>query len=358
MRYLVSSGISMFLARRLWRKMARWGDLHLVRNPVFSPYFEKYQPQCVFLANLFDEMEIALLREAKQRKVPTIGFIGSWDKITTKGFIRILPDRLMVPNRFVWDEARIYADADQKTLSLTGMPSYDQYAKPDGILSREEFFKKIGCDPATHLMVLAPPGASFGGADWDVIDFLHALFEDGEIQDKVSLLVRFQPNDFSHPEELAKRPWLHYDIPGIRFSTKRGTDWDMTPSELLHLKNTLFHSSLVLTCGSSIGIDAAIFGKPVITLNFETQVGRPPLQNPILRYGTVHIQRAFATGGMRLVNNKEELLAWIHAYLEDPSLDEEKRRQLVQTHCWRVDGRAGERIANGIIEALTGTNHA
>lgn len=76
--------LNRILARRWIRTLCRSLDYLLVRNRTFAPYFEKYKPDLVFLAHLFDDHEIHLLREAKRRGVKNIGFINSWDKLTAR----------------------------------------------------------------------------------------------------------------------------------------------------------------------------------------------------------------------------------------------------------------------------------
>ncbi|MDP3727754.1 MAG: hypothetical protein Q8R35_03925, partial [bacterium] len=67
-----------------------------------------------------------------------------------------------------------------------------------------------------------------------------------------------------------------------------------------------------------------------------------------------HYAKAVATGAIRLARSQEELIAAINAYLADPALDREKRERLIRMQCWRVDGKAGERIAGRILKAAAG----
>ncbi len=347
--YYGSCLLSFIIGRKFFRRIARFVDFHFISDPTFDPYFEKYQPHAVFLANLFDPQEISLLRMAKQKMVPTIGFINSWDKVTSKGFVRLLPDKLLVPNDNVQVEALELTDISSAHLSIVGVPQYDAYTTKDGIISREEFFRKINADPTKPLIVFCPMGLAFSQSDWNVIDILHELIEK-RLKYPAELLVRFQPNDFFEKSKLESRPWLRYDLPGTRFGTERGIDWDMTGEELLHLKNTLYHASLLVAYASSIVIDIAMFDRPIININFEVKNDQPAIQTPTLRYKTVHYQKALATGGIRLVNSLEELVEWVDRYLDDTSLDKDGRARLVTAQCFKADGKSGERIAGAVLK--------
>lgn len=347
--FLVSHLLNWLIARPLIRRLLRPLDLRLVGDPGFGPYFERYRPAAVFLAHLFDDVETALLREAQRRGVRTVGYINSWDKVTTRASIRLLPDTMLVFNDIVKAEVMRYADMPADRVIPTGIPQYDRYVtiRP---APREEFFKRIGIDPSKRLVVYAPMGRTFSDSDWEMIDILRAAIETGRIGPDAALLVRFQPNDFVDESELKQRPWLHYDLPGIRFGTERSVDWDMGFQELEHLTDTLAHLSVLVCYASSIAIDAAIFDKPTVGIAFE--VKRQPLaKSPTQYYQTEHYAKAVATGGIHLAKSEQELILAINAYLVDPSLNREARKRLVDSQCWKVDGKAGERIAHAIFTA-------
>lgn len=350
--YAASSIASMVLAHRPVRRLVRLGDRWLVPDRPFAGVFVNYRPDRVFLANLFDGTEIDLLREAQRRGVASVGFINSWDKVTSKGFVRLLPDVLLVPNALVREESRELLDMAEKHMVVVGLPQYDAYAARREVSSREVFFARTGLDPAKKLIVVAPAGSSFGTTDCDIAELLVSLVESGRIVHPVSGIMRFQPNDFSERTGFPARPWLRYESPGTRFTVKRGMDWDMSAEETVHLKDMLAHADLFITYGSSIGIDAAVFDKPVVVVDFEISPSASYLARPTLRYGTEHLTKALAAGGMRRARSRDELAAAINDYLGHPEHDRIGRARLVAEQCWRVDGKAGERISAAIIGAV------
>ncbi|MBI2052249.1 MAG: hypothetical protein HYT38_01035, partial [Candidatus Sungbacteria bacterium] len=207
--YFLGGLINTLFSRKGVRQLVRRWDYSLVNNNEFTKYFEKYFPDAVLLGHLFDDLEISLLREAKRRGIKTIGFINSWDKLTARNIIRILPDKLLVFNNLVKLEAVKYADMAEKDIFVIGIPSYDWHVnyKP---LSREEFFIKKRLDLAKRLVVYAPMGKTFSNSDWDIIDLLQVAIKSSQIPN-AQLMVRFQPNDFVDELELKKRPGLVYD---------------------------------------------------------------------------------------------------------------------------------------------------
>lgn len=350
-RYLISFCLNRLLARSWLRKLMRKLDYLAVRKSVFGNLFEEYKPDLLFSAHLFDDLETALVRQARQKGIPTVGFVNSWDKLTSRGMIRVLPNKLLVFNNLVQQEALIYADMSIKDIIVTGVPQYDRYFQPK-LSKREDFFARLGLDSNKRLLIYAPMGRYFSNSDWEIIDLLHSYFEQKLVPDGLAMLARFQPNDFLDEDEIKKRPWLNYDWPGIRFSDKRGVDWDMSFSDLQHLTDTLYYASILVCYATSLSIDAAIFGKPVININFEVKEKQKPSETPTYFYKTAHYVKAGQTGGIRFVNNSQELLSWINKYLENPALDRAGRERLVKEQCWRLDGLAGECIGRLLLEQL------
>lgn len=349
--YYFAFVLNRILARRSIRRIVRLLDFLLVRSETFKSQFESYKPDLVFLAHLFDDLEIDMLREAQRRGVASVGFINSWDKLTAaRGIIRLLPNKLIVFNELVRREAEEHADMKPRDIFVAGIPNYDWHVNYQP-KSREEFFRAKKLDFRKKLIVYAPMGKAFSNSDWDIIDLLNNSITNNLITN-AQLLVRFQPNDFADEVEINKRPGLVYDIPGIRFSAKRGVDWDMSFADIKHLTDTLANADLFICYASSMSIDAAVFDKPVINIDFEANPKEFMSKSPTYFYRMTHYQKAVKTGGIAYPKTKNDFLQQINRYLEKPALDREGRGRLVEEQCFRLDGQAGERIANFIIDSL------
>ena len=336
------------LARPVVRRAVRVLDRLLVRDRAFAPFFEKYRPAAVLLAHLFDDEETALLREATRRRTPTVGFINSWDKMTARCTLRLHPDTLLVFNEIVREEAMRHADVPGARITAVGLPQYDRYVGYHPV-ARSEFLKNAGFLPEDRVLLYAPMGETFSTADWDIIDLLHAWELSGLLPGRLRSFVRFQPNDTVNDDELGRRPWLRFDRPGKRFSRLRGVDWDMDDAELKHLADTLAHADLLVCYASSISIDAAVFDKPVINIDFELRPHERLARSPTQFYQMSHYRNALRTGGIRLARSKEDLLEAIRTYAENPARDREARQRLVREQCGIMDGNAGERLARAVL---------
>ena len=334
-------------ARRAVRNIIRALDYLLVKDETFAPYFIKYKPEKVFLAHLFDDSQVHLLREAKRRGVKNIGFINSWDKLTARHSMRLLPDKLIVFNNIVKKEAMDYADMNERDIVVAGIPHYDWHVNHRP-LSREVFCQNKKLNPKKKFIVYAPMGKAFSDSDWDIIDMLREETQKGSINN-AELFVRFQPNDFINEEELKKRPDLKYDAPGIRFSRERGVNWDMSFEDIKGLTDTLANADLFVCYASSMSIDAAVFNKPVINIDFELQDKKLLSKTPTFFYKTEHYGRVVKSGAACYPKSRQELVDRINKYLQNPQFKQDERRRLVEEQCWKLDGKTGERIANYIL---------
>ncbi len=350
LHYAGSIFLSWILGHSLVRRVARFLDYAFINDNVFSSFFDTYKPDLIFLANLFDAIEISFLRESKRRGISSVGFVNSWDKIGSKGFVRMLSDKIIAPNFIIKQEAIDFLEVSEKDIFVSGVPQYDHYISKN-VMRREEFFRTINADSKKELIVLAPLGNNYSVSDWEMIDLMRELVLKNAFIKPTELLVRFPPNDFVSKEELEKRPWLRYDLPGTRFTNELGMDWDMSFQELDHLRNLLAHASILVGYSSSISIDAAIFNKPIINVGF-TLTECSPLKNPIFRYHTTHYQKALSSGGIRLVKTKHALIKWINNYFENPALDADGRKRLVEEQCGKMDGKTGERMANFLLSQI------
>ncbi|MBI1974275.1 MAG: CDP-glycerol glycerophosphotransferase family protein [Candidatus Zambryskibacteria bacterium] len=332
------------LARSFFVKIFRFLDLVLVKDAYFDKYFEKYKPNLIFLANLFEDFEANFLRSAKKHAVFSIGLINSWDRVTARCILRILPDKFVVFNSVIKQEVVDANYVKPEDIFVSGLPQYDYYFSPVNF-SRKDFLDKLGIEDESRVMFYSPIGGMFSNSDWEMIDLLYDLNNRGKFGEQVKIFVSFPPNDFIKEEELEKRPWLLYQYLGTRFSNVRSTDWDMTKKELDNLKSLLFHASLIVCYASSLSMDAAVFDKPAININFEIKNNGNLSKSPTVFYKMTHYKKALGAGGIRLVDNEEELIHWVRKYLEDPSVDREGRKKLVQRQCEYTDGKSAERIA-------------
>ncbi|MDO8467198.1 MAG: CDP-glycerol glycerophosphotransferase family protein [bacterium] len=340
--------INRLFARNFVRRIVRWLDWRLVSDQFFKKYFDQYDPDLVLSAHLFGGTETAVIREARRRGVVSVGLINSWDKLTARAMIRLLPDWMIVHNDSVKKDAIIYADMPAGRIFVSGIPHFDRY-KTGTRAPRDRFLQEIGLDPDKKTILYLPVGRAASDDDADMMKFFADLLSDKRLKFPTQLIFRFPPNDEIVAE--GKFPnGVVIQTPGRRFSLKRGSDWDMNEDDFRILADTITSSDVVVGYPSTMMIDAAIFDKPVINIAYER---RPHPRNFILwAYEVDHYRSVLNTGAVRLVKNDDELIDQLNAYFADPSSDREGRRRLVAEQCGAQDGKAGKRVADFLLNRI------
>jgi len=351
LKYYLKLIFNRIFARPTWRRLTRWLDFKLVKDNNFKEIFDKYRPDLVLLAHLFGDVEISMLREAKKRNIISVGLINSWDKITSRCIIRLLPNKLIVHNNIIKAEALEHVDIAGRDIEIVGIPHYDMYISRQAS-PKEVFYKKICTDINRVILLFCPTGQFFSDIDAEMINIISDLQVKKLIPADMQILLRFPPNDAVDLTNLKNKDKLIIQQPGVRFSKKRGIDWDMNDADNQHLLDTLYYSSLVVCPPSSMSVDAAVFDKPVINLKFRRTKEKYTNQNINLFYDTDHYKKIIDTGGVKVVHDEQELLTWINKYLADPAIDRAGRQRIVHDQCWRLDGQAGKRAVHFLLNLI------
>ena len=293
-----------------------------------------------------------MLREAKKRDIKTVGLINSWDKITSRCMIRLLPDKLIVHNEIIKREAIKYAEMPEKDIEVTGIPHYDIFINSRAT-QRSEFCRRFGLDPEKRFLVFCPLGKRYGDIDLEILDILLDFKNKKLLPEDVEIMVRFPPNDTVDINSFKARGVPFYQ-PGIRFAVgnERRVEWDMDEEDNQILFDTLFHCSLLICQASSLAIDASVFDKPIINFKIKSERNILPPRDGNWLYGLNHYQYILYSGGVQLVTTKDEFLKWINKYLTDPKIDARGRKKIREEQCWKLDGQAGRRVTNSILKML------
>lgn len=350
-RYFISLIFNRIIARPFFIKIYRFLDYHLVKDDNFKDIFNKYNPDLVFLAHLFGDDEISMLREAKKRNIKSVGFINSWDKLTSRCILRISPDWLIVPNEITKKEAIRYQNINEETIFVSGPPQFDVYKQYTNYLSKEDFCRKLNINPSKKIILFCPLGSSFSDFDWKVAELLNEFYINKEIPNNTHIIVRFPPNDDVEIRDNVNASIFSFQKPGVRFDSKRGVDWDMRDEDNRLLVDTIYNSSVVVCFPSTMSIDSSVLNKPVININFLYD-NRFDMDGFFHYYRMVHYKNILCHEGIKMVKNAEEFASSIRDYLNDPTFDEKGRVSIVNEQIWKFDGKAGERISNFLIELL------
>lgn len=332
--------------RRLLNVLYEWAP-----DRSYETLLQTYQPDLVFVANLISSHDTRLMKAAKQRGIPAVGMVKSWDNIGNKAFVYLHVNVLMVPNEVVRDEAVAFLRVPEDAIRIVGLPQFDSYVDKTRIMLRTEFFKRIGADPEKKLILFAATGREWTPDEPDILEALSKAIERCDIKEPVQVLVRFHPKYENPIDRLSQLPHLICERPGV-FATRKLGEWEFEEGDIEHLMNSLYHADVCINTASTMAIESMVFDKPTIGIAFDGLRRLPPHRSVSRFYQFPHNKKLVALGGEEIVHSMPEHITAINRGLRDPAFRAEGRARTRDRECYRLDGKAGERIARVIMDAL------
>jgi hypothetical protein len=328
----------------------------LASHPWADELFDKYRPSLLVTSNpglIFSE--IPLLRTAARRGVRSMAVDPSWDNFTNKLIPVRRVNRLIVWNDLMKQQAidlHGYAPGDVR---VAGTPQWDLYFQSGTLISRDDFCATVGADPGRRLVTLTTTPRELYPHHDHVLRVMVEAMQSGAWREPAQILVRLHPRD-ELDAYAAFRGLPHVIIEKPFRETVRAGDGlsvDVTADNQRHLANTMRHSDVVVNVASTLAIEAAIFDTPVVNISFDGEAPADWVRSSRRYYRFTHYTNVTRHGAVRVAETPGELVRAIGNYLDDPSLDREGRRRMVEEQCRFLDGHAGERVAAFVAAELS-----
>lgn len=344
--------VNRVLARiKLYRMLLRWFDQTFLTLNIFEKYFEKYQPDLVYLPHFINLMDMELSKEAKKRGVPRIGLVNSWDNVSSRGICRALPDKIIAHNHYVRDQLKKYHDFPKKNVFMSGIPQFDIYFK-GGLTPREEFLKKAKIPITKRYILFCPIGKRFSKTEWQVVMMIDQTIKEGQLPKDLHILIRNNPVLNMYLGDLKENENITIEYPGKKFEGGGMNDWEFTEEDIQHLADSICYSELYVGCASTMVMDSVAYNKPLICINFDGNEKLSFYEGINWTFTSTHYKTIIETGAVTLANNKQGLIEWINKYLQNPKLLDTERKQMLVDHCFKIDGLAGQRVGEFILKYL------
>ena len=330
---------------RMIRRYIRLVDYYVAPKRFFYPLLDKYQPDLIFSTDPQNDNDVSMMQDARRRHIPIIAMVRSWDNATQRVF-RVFPDRMLAGSNAIAQECIAIHGFPKEKLVVTGQPHYDRYLTAP-IKPKEQFFKEYGLDTGKRLIMYAPVGdVALIMKENDVDQYVMEILASVDAQ----VIVRFPPDENVRLVNFNKPATMHIHRPGYAFSNTRFTDREIRRQDDDSLIDQIYYSSVVVTGPTSICLDAAFMGKPVIAVDCYPSA-RGFFQK-VYQYSYSHMKKMLACKGVYYATTKEDMLAGIHRYLKNPATDAEGRTRIREQWFSHADGHAGERVAKEIFSVL------
>lgn len=232
-------------------------------SAVMVEYLRKRAPDVVVLASLTysRSQQLDVLKAARVLEIPVAAAIMSWDHLSSKALLHIVPDQVIVWNDVQKREAVEMHGLPADRVALTGAQCYDQWFTRTPERSREQFCASMGLDPSVPFVLwvhsaLSPtpnPPEPVLVRRW--IDALRASAD--PCLRSLGVLVR------PHPERI--KEWAGVSLDGVNNVACHGRNPIDAESKHDYF-DAIYYSSAVIGLVTSAFLEAAIVGRPVLTL--------------------------------------------------------------------------------------------
>jgi hypothetical protein len=280
---------------------------------------QAYSPDLVIITPLvfLGSWQFEVLRAARAEGLRTVVGVGSWDHLSSKALIRDVPQRMFVWNETQKDEAVRLHGVPADRVVVTGAQCFDRWFGRIPARTREQFCRHVGL-PADRPLILYCCSALFWGSPVEaafVSRWVRSLREspDPELRE-AAVLVRPHP---ARTEE-----WRTSDLSAYEHVALYGSNPVDADSQEDYFES-LFHSSAVVGLNTSAFLEAAIVGRPVLTIL------TPEFAEN--QEGTLHFRYLLTVGGgvLQASRSFEEHHRHLGALLREPERRASVTRQFV-----------------------------
>jgi hypothetical protein len=209
----------------------------------------------------FASHQVELVKSARHVGIPSAVSVASWDNLTNKGLLRVVPDRVIVWNAFQTEELVTMHRVPQERVIVTGGQKFDPWFEMGPSSTRDEFVGRIGLDPRRpYLLYLCSSRFVAPDEVSAVRQWITALRTAGGDLGTVGVLVR------PHPQNAEQ--WRDATLSGL----ENVTIWPRTAvypdggREREDFFDSIHHSHAVVGVNTTAQIEAGIMGRPVYTV--------------------------------------------------------------------------------------------
>jgi hypothetical protein len=135
--------------RRLLAKALAVAEDAIPSDRFFELFIEHEQADVVLVTPLVDygSYQTDVVKAAHRLGVPVAFLPFSWDNLTNRGLVRVIPDRMLVWNDIQLREAVELHGVPPGRVLVVGAPRFDDFYAMAPSSSRDDFCRQIGLDP-------------------------------------------------------------------------------------------------------------------------------------------------------------------------------------------------------------------
>jgi hypothetical protein len=287
-----------------------WGERALPIDPRVVTALAERHADLVVVSPLVDAAspQVDWLKAARAAGIPTALAVASWDNLTNKGLFRYQPDRVFVWNETQRREAVRYHGARAEDVVITGAPVFDRWFGRTPSRTAAEFRRAVGLssDRPYVLFTGSSPFIADAAEETDFVRrWIQSLRESpSRSVRELAVLVRPHPYKAQYEAAAALRDLEHVAV------WPRGAYNPADEGGREDFFDSIWHASVVVGINTSAMIEAAIIGRPVLTVPAFSRT----------QEGTLHFHYLLAEHGGPVIAaaTLDEHVAQLAATLEHP----------------------------------------
>jgi hypothetical protein len=241
------------------------------RQAGIDEFITEQRPDALLITPLIElgSPQLDFIRAARSLGVPSALCVWSWDHLSSKALIRVVPDKVIVWNETQRREAETFHDVPRDRVIVTGAQCFDQWFDRQPTRGRDEFCRRVGLPsrgvglPDQRPFVLYVCSALFRNSPSEgafvrrwIDTIRHSA--DARLRD-AAILVRPHPQRLEEwsPDILAALAQS-----GVAFWGSNPVD----PDSRADYFDSMYHAAAVVGLNTSALVEAAIVDRPVLTI--------------------------------------------------------------------------------------------
>jgi hypothetical protein len=300
-------------ALRLWRRLERRAPA----SRTLRALLREHRPDVVLVSPSVwpkNPVEADYIRAARAEGIPAIGYLNSWDNLTSKGTVHMLPDAFVVWNEALAREAEEIHLIPREIIRVTGAPHLDHFLEMRPSRPRAETCRMLGCpDDGPYVVYLCSSRTLIADETGIVSALADALAR--TLGDRAPTVV-------VRPHPVNADPWSGYAHAGTAVHPRAGDQAD-TPESWQEYFDQLAGASAFVGLNTTAFLEAAAADHPCLTIvadEFYDQQGR-----------TGHFRHLLDAGFLEVAHDVDEVAARIGRVLDGADDHAAERRRFVES---------------------------
>jgi CDP-Glycerol:Poly(glycerophosphate) glycerophosphotransferase len=296
----------------------------------------------VVVASMQTPSPVPVLNAARRLRIPSIGYIASWDHAVGKGVVSKHLGTYVVQNDVMQDDLVRLHGVDPGRVVVTGWPQSDLFHARRTPEDFAELARHHSLDPTRPIVLVM--GNTPTNTPYEPLFFQRLIewWEETGARERFSLLFRPHPRD---------KRWQERFAPAI--GRNGAAVQPAAEIDLPSLATMLQHGACVVSNAGTILLDSLVNDRPAVCVLYDegAPAGETWAAKNVLG---VHYRELMSSTAFYRASSFDEVTAAIERALENPSELSNERRRVAREVVGDVDGHAGERVVHAIMRRVDG----